>query len=40
MSSIKTYIGFAIKSGAVIKGADDIIKTKKRICFGVSIREF
>ena len=27
-----TYIGFAIKSGAVIKGMDDILRTKKRIC--------
>ena len=31
MSSIKTYIGFAVKSGANIKGADDIIKTRKKV---------
>ena len=26
-----TYVGFAIKSGAVIKGQDDILRSKKRI---------
>ena len=31
MSSIVSYIGFAIKSGAVIKGLDDVLKSKKRI---------
>ena len=31
MSSFKTYIGFAIKRGAVIKGLDDIVKSRKRI---------
>lgn len=31
MSPIKTYIGFAVKSGANIKGADDIIRSRKRV---------
>ena len=31
MSSIKTYIGFANKSRAVVKGIDDILRTRKRI---------
>ena len=31
MQRIKTYIGFAIKSGAVIKGLDDILRSRKKI---------
>ena len=31
MSSFKTYIGFANKSGAIIKGLDDIVKSRKKI---------
>jgi len=30
MNSIMKYVGFAIKSGAIIKGADDILKSKKK----------
>lgn len=31
MSKISAYVGFAIKSNAIIKGLDDIVKTRKRI---------
>lgn len=31
MQKIKTYIGFAVKSNHIIKGIDEILKSKKRI---------
>lgn len=31
LSKIKTYIGFSIKSGQIIYGADTLIETKKRV---------
>lgn len=31
MQKIKSYIGFAIKSGSIIKGLDDIIKSRKEV---------
>lgn len=31
MDKISSYIGFAIKSNSVVKGLDDILKSKKRI---------
>lgn len=31
LSKIKTYIGFSVKSGKIIYGADTLIETKKRV---------
>lgn len=31
MQKIKTYIGFAIKSNHIIKGIDEVLKSKKRV---------
>lgn len=31
MNKIITYVGFAIKSNSIIKGVDDILKTRKKI---------
>lgn len=39
MSSVKTYIGFANKSGAIIKGVDDIMRSKKIISLIIASEE-